>query len=217
MRSTIQALKRRLNARIHRFKFINETTAERKTFETLINMLKDGKSIILEFGRYETDVSAYILVANAIARRIHREYVRATREGWREELKPLMIFIEEAQNILKYSYERYFQKKDKKGTGVGLIGLGFKKKDYFFIFGGNIIKASSVSEIKRKLDYINSLDRESLKKYFLKQRKTGFLHEDGGAGLGFIDMAIKSGCPLNYKFTKIDSEKYFFEVTITIR
>ena len=107
MRSTIQALKRRLNARIHRFKFINETTAERKTFETLINMLKDGKSIILEFGRYETDVSAYILVANAIARRIHREYVRATREGWREELKPLMIFIEEAHKFLGPKVARF--------------------------------------------------------------------------------------------------------------
>ena len=171
----------------------------------------DGNEILFS---YKGPISQDLLIAfgDAIKKKFISEEVEL-----RIIKRIFAIFIEEAQNILKYSYERYFQKKDKKGTGVGLIGLGFKKKDYFFIFGGNIIKASSVSEIKRKLDYINSLDRESLKKYFLKQRKTGFLHEDGGAGLGFIDMAIKSGCPLNYKFTKIDSEKYFFEVTITIR
>jgi len=42
------------------------------------------------------------------------------------------------------------------------------------------------------------------------------LSEKGGAGLGFIDIARKTGQKLVYSFLKIDEEKSFFVLTTTI-
>ena len=40
-------------------------------------------------------------------------------------------------------------------------------------------------------------------------------HEKGGAGLGIIDLARKSGNKLNYEFNKVSNEYSFFCLTIT--
>ena len=37
--------------------------------------LQAGTNVVLEFGRYGSDLGAYILVANFLTRRIHRQYV----------------------------------------------------------------------------------------------------------------------------------------------
>ncbi len=129
--------------------------------------------------------------------------------------KIFAVFIEEAQNVLKHSYEKHYNH-EQKGTGIGLIGVGRKNHEYFFVFSGNMIQRSSEGELKSHLDHINSLNKEELKKYYNKKRKTGTLSEEGGAGLGFIDMARRSGRPLEYWFEIIDDDRTFFEVLIKI-
>ncbi len=125
------------------------------------------------------------------------------------------VFIEEAQNVLKHSFDKHYGDK-KKETGVGLIGIGKKKNEYFFIFSVNVVQNSQIKKLKAHLDHINSLDKKELKDYYNHQRKTAVLSEKGGAGLGFIDMARKSGQPLEYKFNKIDNDRSFFEILIKI-
>ena len=58
---------------------------------------------MLEFGRYGSDLGAYILVANFLTRRIHRQYVEKKEDSFGEAGKgptPLVITIEEAHKFL---------------------------------------------------------------------------------------------------------------------
>ena len=161
---------------------------------------------------YKGPITQDILVAvgDSIKKKFPSEKI-----GYNIIKKIFAVFIEEAQNVLKYSFEKHYNS-DKKGTGIGLVGVGRKNFEYFFVFSGNIIQQSSEKKLKSHLDYINSLDKEKLKKYYNEKRKTGVLSEEGSAGLGFIDMARRSGRPLEYWFEKIDDDRTFFEVLIKI-
>ena len=103
--ATVPALRRRLNARMARFSFLAETIAQdRSGIAQVVELVRRGNSVVLEFGRFGDDLSAYIIVANIISRRIHDMYVNAAiqekKAKSKSALKPLMIFIEEAHKFL---------------------------------------------------------------------------------------------------------------------
>ena len=69
----------------------------------ILEYLDRGIHVVLEFGRYGNDLSAYILVANLLTRRIHDRYVQRMEQatgGRAQEPHPLLITIEEAHRFL---------------------------------------------------------------------------------------------------------------------
>lgn len=105
---TLGAIQRKLE-QLRRFGFLTETPDEDPIGHILQN-LKAGKHIILEFGRYGNSLEAYILVANYITRRIHRAYVDLKERylgGQGEEPHPLVITIEEAHKFLDPAIARH--------------------------------------------------------------------------------------------------------------
>jgi DNA helicase HerA-like ATPase len=103
--ATAPALRRRLKARMARFGFMAEAIAQDKSgIAEVVDLIKRGNSVVLEFGRYGDDLSAYIIASNIISRRIHDMYVSAAvqekKAKTKSTLKPLMIFIEEAHKFL---------------------------------------------------------------------------------------------------------------------
>ncbi len=98
---TLGSIQRKLS-QLRRFAFLVEGEAE-DSVARILDYLAAGKSVILEFGRYGNALEAYILVANYITRRIHRQYVHQKEEalgGGRPEPRPLVITIEEAHKFL---------------------------------------------------------------------------------------------------------------------
>jgi len=98
--STFQNLQRGL-ATIRRLQFI-EPHAPINAVKCILDHLDRGINVVLEFGRYR-DVTAYVLVANMLARRIYAQYQermeRAMGEGIAKPT-PLVITIEEAHKFL---------------------------------------------------------------------------------------------------------------------
>ena len=95
------SLQRRLS-RLQRFGFMDESTGH-DSVNQILTYLERGMHVVLEFGRYGTNLAAYILVANLLTRRIHERYVELMEkasgaEG--EKPKPLVITIEEAHKFL---------------------------------------------------------------------------------------------------------------------
>ena len=78
------------------------------------------------------------------------------------------------------------------------------------------MKNEKIEELREMLEHINRLNREELNKLYKQKIREGRLSEKGGAGLGFIDIARKTGQKLIYSFIKIDDEKSFFVLTSTI-
>ena len=98
--STFQNLKRGL-ATISRLPFI-EPQAPDNAVTRILEYLDRGINVVLEFGRY-TDITAYILVANLLTRRIHARYRDRMEKAMGEDTvkpTPLVITIEEAHRFL---------------------------------------------------------------------------------------------------------------------
>lgn len=120
--------------------------------------------------------------------------------------KVFNVMVECLQNIVKHADE-FSSITDSKNAAIFMIG---KEAEEYIISTGNPIIADKVDFLRSKLDEINSLDKEGLKALYKEIIKNGDLSEKGGAGLGFVDMARKSGHKLEYDFAPIDAKSYFF-------
>jgi hypothetical protein len=99
--AALSALHRRLQ-HLRRFHFL-VPEAGNDSVQRILDYLGRGNHIVLEFGRYGNDLSAYILVANLLTRRIHQRYVQWKEEAMgtgAREPRPLVITIEEAHKFL---------------------------------------------------------------------------------------------------------------------
>ncbi len=86
----------------------------------------------------------------------------------------------------------------------------------YFIRTGNIILNSTIENIKRKVDQVNQLDREGLKKLYEQVITKTTISKKGGAGLGIIDMALKSNNKIEYNFEKINKQLSYYEIKLKI-
>ena len=105
--STLSALRNRLS-RLQRFDFITEGSG-RNSVNEILAYLNRGAHVVLEFGRYGSNIDAYLLVANLLTRRIHDRYVRLSEQASgdaTQEPRPLVITIEEAHKFLSPAIAR---------------------------------------------------------------------------------------------------------------
>jgi DNA helicase HerA-like ATPase len=99
---TYSALQRRLQ-RFDRWNFLSQETVSDSVDQIINILVEQQKSVVLEFGRYGNELEAYILVANYLTRRIHRQYVEKVEKALGDaahEPPQLLITIEEAHKFL---------------------------------------------------------------------------------------------------------------------
>ena len=126
--------------------------------------------------------------------------------------KVFNVMVECLQNIVKHG-EDYNPMNEKKQTAIFMIG---KLDNEYVITSGNPVKNDIVGILREKLDKINGLDKEGLKALYKDIIKGTEISDKGGAGLGFVDMARKSGQKLEYDFHEINDEHSFFSLKTTI-
>lgn len=127
--------------------------------------------------------------------------------------KVFNVMVECLQNIVKHS-EDHIEEEIQTNTAIFMIG---KRENSYVITSGNPIKKEEVYEMKEKLDQINSLDKAGLKLLYKNIiRSDSDLTKKGGAGLGFVDMARKSGQKLEYGFEDMMNDLSFFSLKTTI-
>ncbi|HEY3332402.1 MAG TPA: ATP-binding protein [Capsulimonadaceae bacterium] len=102
--ASISALSRKLSRMVSSCKgFLREELAgSDDALDQIINLLKRGKHVVLEFGQYR-DPLQYMLVANVLTRRIHGVWTKQMEEAGYDKGKqppPLVITIEEAHKFL---------------------------------------------------------------------------------------------------------------------
>lgn len=104
-------------------------------------------------------------------------------------------------------------------------GKDFFHRDFFqimiepnfvIISSANIVKSSSVPEIQKNIDTVNSLSPEELKELKLKVLMYGESSDLGGAGLGLIEMAYRTGRPLKTKFVDVSEEYSRFYLSTSL-
>lgn len=124
------------------------------------------------------------------------------------------IMVEGLQNITRHQDAAIGVEKVEEGFGIFVIQ---KVDNLYFITTGNIVENDAIPHLKALIDKINKLNKEELKAYYKKVLIDGSLSDKGGAGLGLIDMARKSGNKLFYNFRKVDNvHSYFYLHTVPV-
>ncbi len=98
--SSFQSLKRGLGI-IERLGFVVPQAPE-DAVRHILDQLDRGVNVVLEFGRYR-EISAYLLVANMLSRRIYSQYQERSEKARANDTnppQPLVITIEEAHKFL---------------------------------------------------------------------------------------------------------------------
>ncbi|MGD1844338.1 MAG: SiaB family protein kinase [Salibacteraceae bacterium] len=117
------------------------------------------------------------------------------------------------QNIVRYGEEGH-QDLDNDTNGIFLTRhVGSK----YYIISGNLILHEKVDELTKRLDDINTMGKDELKKLYLQVLSGGVFSDKGGAGLGLIEMARKSGEKLLYDFERINDTYAFFYLQISLK
>lgn len=127
--------------------------------------------------------------------------------------KVFHVMVECLQNISKHAEQKSEVATAKEGRGIFMISKG---EHAYHVTTGNTIATDKIEGLRKLLENINSLDKVGLKKLYKQQIREGRLSEKGGAGLGFIDIAKKTGRKLDFHFLKIDDSQSFFVLTSTI-
>jgi len=113
------------------------------------------------------------------------------------------VMVEVLQNICKHQYNNH------SAEPSALFLVGDNETD-FIIVSGNIIENSKIEIVKSKIDKVNSMSKIELKEFYKVSRLESTLSDVGGAGLGFIDIARKTGEKIEYEFSPVTSEYSFF-------
>ena len=124
-------------------------------------------------------------------------------------------FIELSQNVLIHSEEREFSAVEQKELGVGVV-LVREQKDCYHLVSINKSKNEVARVIKERVDFINSLTPTELKLHYRRELRNPERSEKGGGNVGFIDMAKKTGNPVDILIKQIGDGLSYLTVTITV-
>lgn len=117
------------------------------------------------------------------------------------------IMVECLQNITRHQSEYHIEIESPEKTGIFVIQ---RKTEGYYITTGNIVDIDSVPKLTNQLEKINSLDKVALKQQWLDILESGEISIKGGAGLGLIEMARRSGNKLSFDFENIDEKLSYF-------
>ena len=115
------------------------------------------------------------------------------------------IVIETLQNICLHG------EKDNNGYQMTYFIIG-KSNNEYTIFSGNVITNKYTETLNKRLNAIKSLSDSDLKKRYLEVLSNGELSAKGGAGLGFLTIALKSQNNMDFDFEILNKEYSLFSL-----
>jgi hypothetical protein len=119
------------------------------------------------------------------------------------------LMVECFQNILRHGIQ------EESGEAEGFFGF-FSSSNFLTINTINGINSSSVDSLKSALDDVNALSPEEKKQRYREIIQNESFGEEGGAGLGLIEISRKSGSKLEYEMEPKQEGKFCFHQQVTI-
>ena len=119
------------------------------------------------------------------------------------------IIVESLQNV--YHHKNSLQEKF---PSLFIIAKGLEESTV--IISGNCITKKDADKLKSSIDSINRMSSSELKTKYLEKLSRTKLSDKGGAGLGLMDIARKSGNKLQYDFESITPQISFFSLIVNV-
>ena len=129
------------------------------------------------------------------------------------------VFVEQVTNMCMYSSEKEEYICPEKGPvdiSMGMLVLG-RKDNIYFIQTGNAVNDANAKIIKERIDYLNTLDKKSIRQYYKEQmRSENENPESKGAGLGLTEIAKRATAPIAYTFEPLENGNAYFTMYVEI-
>ena len=118
------------------------------------------------------------------------------------------ISIETLQNICFHS------EKENNASKLIYFIIGQHEKD-IVVYSGNILSKATSEALSKRLKKLQELSESELKQEYLDVLSNGELSKKGGAGLGFLTIALKSNGNVKFDFQPINND--FIQFTMTAK
>lgn len=117
------------------------------------------------------------------------------------------VAIELLQNVMKYTFKSY--------NSICEFKI-VKKKEEYHIQCHNTVSLQQKLCLQANITYLNSLSQKDLKMHYLSTLSNTMFNNEGGAGLGFMSILLKSSSPLYIDFEPISMSQYQFKITVIL-
>ena len=170
-----------------------------------------GSNIMLSF-KGEVSVDLVKSILDVVYERL--DYIE---DKAKLKKKIFNVLVEALQNLYRYAGtpDNYIINDMDSSRSVMLV-IWLDEKGYH-LATGNYIPQQKVEKLDAWLHEVEEhRQKGTLRDVRIKILADGDYTEGGGAGLGFVDMARKSGQKLEYNFHSVDDKMSFFEFQINI-
>lgn len=163
---------------------------------------------------YKGNISPDLLTAMY---QIMESRLKAIGEDQQKMKRVYHILVELLQNIFHHMDELLKEDHDPDLMCKDAMFMIIRNEEgKYFIHTGNFILNNKCEKLQSRIEQINTMSQQELRAHYVDTLSTTEFSEKGGAGLGIIDIARKSGNRLAYSFNHV-SEKYsFFTLMVSI-
>jgi Family of unknown function (DUF6272) len=119
------------------------------------------------------------------------------------------VFVEQVQNMIRYSSERQAGGTPPIELSVGLIVVG-REAGELFVVCGNVIEASGQARLAERLGMLAKMDKEELKQHYRERLKEEPEAQSKGASIGLIEIARRASRPVEFDFHPLNAQSSFF-------
>jgi len=119
-----------------------------------------------------------------------------------------MFVLESLQNVSRHS--------SKQKHGEMSLVVYSKRDTGYTVTTANVINSKDAPLLKDQLDLLNSLDANGIRDLYREKLSNSGFSEKGGAGLGLIEMAKKTGNKLDYDFIIMDDDHFYFVLSKSV-
>ena len=88
------------------------------------------------------------------------------------------------------------------------------RKSHVHVFSSNLVVAEVKKSLDLELERINNMSKKDLKDAYIQILQEGELSEKGGAGMGLIEMARRSGNKIQYNFESYAKNVFSFDMQV---
>jgi hypothetical protein len=128
--------------------------------------------------------------------------------------KTYKVLVECLENINKHASIIESEHKGTPNEGIFILS---NANNCYTITVGNLVKNEEEPQLTANFNQVNSMSKDELKILYREIIATTEISVKGGAGLGIVDMALKSESKLQFTFYKYSENLKFLTLDIDIK
>ncbi|CAK0779310.1 DUF2294 domain-containing protein [Azospirillaceae bacterium] len=170
----------------------------------LFKKILEEQGIIFSYSGYVSD-NVLVGLGEAVRQKMQIDETDTTTTK-----KVFSVFVEQMQNIIRYSAEKIVGGKlDNSELRSGIIAIG-RDDGRFFVTGGNLVYNSDTPKLRQRLEELRNMDKDELKAAYKNRLRQDPEEGSKGASIGLIEIARRSNGPIVFDFWAIDTQFTFF-------